>query len=52
MYRHSTGKICTALRIGWVARDLEEVRQAENWLQDNYWPDERLFAEVNKALGL
>ena len=52
MYRHSTGKICTALRIGWVARNLDEVRNAEQWLQDNYWPDERLFAEVNRALGL
>jgi nucleoside-diphosphate-sugar epimerase len=52
MYRHSTGKVCTALRIGWVARNLDEVRNSEQWLQDNYWPDERLFAEVNRALGL
>ena len=52
MYRHSTGQICTALRIGWVAHDLDEVARSPQWLQDNYWDDARLIAEVRAALGL
>lgn len=52
MYRHSTGKHCTALRIGWVAHDLDEVARSPKWLQDNYWDDARLISEVTAALGL
>ncbi|MBI4920688.1 MAG: NAD(P)-dependent oxidoreductase [Devosia nanyangense] len=52
MYRHSTGKHCVALRIGWVAHDLEEVRRSPKWLQDNYWDDARLVREVKAALQL
>ncbi|MDO8358938.1 MAG: NAD(P)-dependent oxidoreductase [Devosia sp.] len=50
MYRHSTGMHCVALRIGWVAHDLEEVHRSPKWLQDNYWDDARLFREVKAAL--
>lgn len=52
MYRFSTGRVCTALRIGWVARGRAEVEAAPEWLRANWWPDERLFAEVDTALGV
>ncbi len=52
MYRFSTGKVCTALRIGWVARSRAEVDAAEPWLQANWWDDARLEKEVRSALGL
>lgn len=53
MYAYSTGKICVAMRLGWVARDYAEFEAAEpKWLRDNYWDDERLFHEVRRALDL
>lgn len=42
---------CVALRIGWVARSIEEVRAADPWLQANYWDDERLIGQMQAALG-
>ncbi|MEO6395843.1 MAG: polysaccharide biosynthesis protein [Devosia sp.] len=53
MYRYSTGKICVALRFGWVAHNRAEAEAAEpKWLRDNYWDEERLFREVRRALDL
>ncbi|MER2557077.1 MAG: NAD(P)-dependent oxidoreductase [Candidatus Competibacter denitrificans] len=52
MYRHSTKKRCVALRIGWVPDDPNKVQNAEPWLRDNYWPDERLIRVVKAALEL
>ena len=52
MYRFSTGKICAAMRIGWVARSLAEVEAADGWLKANYWDEARLVREVKKALDL
>lgn len=52
MYRFSTGKICAAMRIGWVAHDLAQVKASAPWLQANYWDDARLIREVKKALDL
>ena len=52
MYRFSTGKICAAMRIGWVARSLAEVEAADGWLKANYWDETRLIREVKKALDL
>ncbi len=51
MYQFSTGKVCTALRIGWIARTPQEVASAEPWLRANWWPDDRLIAEMTAALG-
>jgi len=51
MYRHSTGAICTALRIGWVALP-GQYETAADWLKANYWDDARLIAEVKNALQL
>lgn len=51
MYNLKPNRHCVALRIGWVARSIEEVRAAEGWLQANYWDDERLIGQMQAALG-
>jgi nucleoside-diphosphate-sugar epimerase len=42
---------CVALRIGWVARSIEEFAGADPWLQANYWDDARLVGQMQAALG-
>lgn len=51
MYQTATNCPAVALRIGWIPREKAEVAAAEAWLQANYWPDERLIAEFEKALA-
>jgi nucleoside-diphosphate-sugar epimerase len=53
MYTFSTGKLCVAIRFGWVTRSRAEAEAAEaKTLRDNYWDDARLFHEVRRALDL
>lgn len=51
MYNINPSRHCVALRIGWVARDREEVANASRWLQANYWDDARLIGQMQAALG-
>jgi nucleoside-diphosphate-sugar epimerase len=51
MYNVKPGRHCVALRIGWVAHDIEDVRRADLWLQANYWDDARLIGQMQAALG-
>lgn len=50
MYGLAAGRSAVALRFGWVPGDPGEVALAPNWLQADYWPDERLLLEVRAAL--
>jgi nucleoside-diphosphate-sugar epimerase len=53
MYNYSTGKLCVAFRIGWVAKDQKELDGAPApAMRANYWDEPRLFREVLRALDL
>ncbi len=43
---------CVALRIGWVAREDQDVTTFAPWLQANHWDDARLIGQMTAALGL
>lgn len=51
MYGLGTGRSAVALRYGWVPGDPGDVALAPDWLQADYWPDERLLREVRAALA-
>jgi nucleoside-diphosphate-sugar epimerase len=42
---------CVALRIGWIARNPEEIAGADLWLRANLWDDARLIGQMQGALG-
>jgi nucleoside-diphosphate-sugar epimerase len=52
MYNMTPGRMCVALRIGWVVHDPAIVEGAADWLKANIWDDERLIGQVKAALGV
>jgi nucleoside-diphosphate-sugar epimerase len=51
MYNMTPGRMCVALRIGWVVHDPAIVAGAADWLKANIWDDERLIGQMKAALG-
>jgi len=51
MYGVCEGRTGRFVRIGWVPDDPAVVPTSEQWLQDLYWPDNKLVAEFTKALN-
>lgn len=52
MYNMTPGRMCVALRIGWVVHDPAIVEGAADWLKANIWDDERLIGQMKAALGM
>lgn len=51
LYDQQPGLRARAIRIGWVPADSNALEAAPDWLKDNYWSDEALFAAFEEALG-
>jgi nucleoside-diphosphate-sugar epimerase len=52
MYNMTPGRMCVALRIGWVHHDPATIADAADWLKANLWDDERLIGQMKAALGM
>ena len=52
MYNMTPGRMCVALRIGWVVHDPAHLEGAAGWLKANIWDDKRLIGQVKAALGI
>lgn len=52
MYNMTPGRMCVALRIGWVVHDPKIVEGAADWLKANMWDDVRLIGQMKAALGM
>lgn len=51
MFDHEEGRRGRPVRIGWVARDGQDVEAASSDLQNRAWSDKRLIAAFRRALG-
>ena len=52
MYNMTPGRMCVALRIGWVHHDPASMANAADWLKANFWDDDKLVGQIKAALGI